>query len=157
MSAITWERDGLGFAEVVVPQPMSVAFDYVSDLRHMPVWWPTHRSYRRLAGSGDHGTWYAWVMPRSPLRLPVPTGGLSVVTAFERPTRFSYRIFAPGLLSRMHYGFAGVPGGTRVSLEVRPARQGFQEPVAAALDRLAATLTPAAPLYLASAHGRRSS
>ena len=74
-----------------------MVFDYVSDLRHMPTWWPTHRSYHRLAGSGGLRTVYAWVMPHSPLPFGMPIGGITIVTALERPTRFSYRIVSIGL------------------------------------------------------------
>jgi hypothetical protein len=130
-------------AEVVVCKPVDVVFDYVSDLRHMPNWWPTHQTYRRILGSGGPRTLYAWLMPHSPLPLGLPIGGLTVVTVFERPTRFAYRIVSPGLLSRMTYDFLGVPGGTRVSLEVPSAQPVFPDHVAPAFDALAATLESA--------------
>ena len=126
-------------AEVVVHKPVEVVFDYLCDLRHMPTWWPTHQIYRRFVGDGGIRTLYAWVMARS-LPFGLPIGGITVVTAFERPTRFAYRVVSPGLFSSMTYKFIGVPGGTRVSLEVPSVYSDFPEHVAPAFDRLAATV-----------------
>jgi uncharacterized protein YndB with AHSA1/START domain len=142
MSAATaCVRDGAGYAEVVVPRPIDVVFEYVSDLRHMPIWWPSHRSYRRLAGGGGRRSLYAWVMPRSPLPFGMPIGGITIVTMFERPARFSYRIVTLGLFSRMTYSFLVVQGGTRVSLEVPSVLPAFPDHTIPALDRLAETLS----------------
>jgi Polyketide cyclase / dehydrase and lipid transport len=141
MSATARVRNGAGFAEIVIPRPVEPVFDYVSDLRHMPTWWPTHRTYRRLLGHGGFRTAYAWTMPGSPLTFGLPIAGITVVTAFERPARFSYRIFSPGLFTRMSYGFVGVQGGSRVSLEASPVLSAFAEHTVPALDRLLATLT----------------
>jgi uncharacterized protein YndB with AHSA1/START domain len=141
MSATASVRDGAGIAEVVVPRPVDMVFDYVSDLRHMPIWWPTHRSYHRLAGSGGLRTVYAWLMPHSPLPFGIPIGGITIVTALERPTRFSYRIVSIGLFSQMNYTFIGVQGGTRIVLEVPSVLPAFPEHTIPAFDRLAATLT----------------
>jgi hypothetical protein len=142
MSAATaCVRDGAGYAEVVVSRPVEAVFDYVSDLRHMPIWWPSHRSYRRLVGDGGRGTVYAWVMPQSPLPFGVPIGGITIVTILERPTRFSYRIVTLGLFSQMNYSFLGVQGGTRISLEVPSVLPAFPDHTIPALDGLAATLS----------------
>ena len=142
MSAATaYVRDGAGYADDVVPRPVEVVFDYVSDLRHMPIWWPSHRSYRRLVGAGGRSSLYAWVMPQSPLPLGMPIGGITIVTVFERPTRFSYRIVTLGLFSRMNYSFLVVPGGTRVSLWVPSVLPAFPDHTIPALDMLAVTLS----------------
>jgi len=147
MPATASVRDGCGLAEVVVPRSLGVVFDYVSDLRHMVAWWREHQSYRRLLGGGGRGTLYAFTMQRGPLPFAPPFGGLTVVTMRERPTRFAYRILAPGLLTRMSYAFAETPAGTRVSLDSRSAAyrlaffaRGFPGHVAPALDALAANL-----------------
>ena len=140
MPANAYVRDGAGFAEVVVPKPVEMVFDFVSDLRHMPIWWPTHQRYRRIAGGGGLRTVYAFVMARSPLPFGVPLAGITIVTAFERPARFSYRIFSPGLFSRMNYAFLPVQGGTRISLEVPSVLSAFPEHVAPVFDGLAITL-----------------
>ena len=148
MPATACVRDGRGVAEVVVPRPLAVVFDYVSDLRHMVIWWPEHQSYRRLLGSGGPGTLYGFTMQRGPLPFAPPFGGLTVVTVRERPARFAYRILAPGLLTCMSYAFAESPAGTRISLESRSAAyrlaffaREFPGHIAPALDALAATLT----------------
>ena len=152
MLASAHVRDGRGIAELVVPSPLEVVFDYVSDLRHMETWWSEHQTYRRLVGSGGPGTLYAWTMRRGPIPWALPFGGLTVVTVRERSTRFAYRVLSPGLLTRMTYDFAATPAGTRVSLESRSAAyrlaffaRNFPGHVASALDTLAATLTSAVP------------
>jgi len=138
--ANAYVRNGAGFVEVVVSKPVEVVFDYVSDLRHMPIWWPTHQSYRHLAGGGGLRTVYAFAMLYSPLPFGIPLAGITIVTAFERPTRFSYRILSPGLFSRMNYAFLTVEGGTRISLEVPSVLSAFPEHVAPVFDGLATRL-----------------
>jgi hypothetical protein len=151
MSAIAHVRDGRGIAEVLVSRPIDAVFDYVADLRHMPTWWPEHRTYRRLLGRGGPGTIYAWAMHRGPRPFAPPFGGFTVVTLLERSKRFGYRIVSPGLFTRMTYDFASMPGGTRISLESRDptyrlefVARSFPEHVIPALDALAATLASSA-------------
>ena len=80
-------------------------------------------------------------MPRSPLPFGMPLGGITLVTIFERPTHFSYRVATLGLFSRMNYSFFAVQGGTRISLEVPSVLPAFPDHTIPALDRLAATLS----------------
>jgi uncharacterized protein YndB with AHSA1/START domain len=136
---------GCGTGEVLVPQPLDVVFDYVADLRHMTKWWPEHHTYRRLRGDGGRGAIYAWTTT-SFGGFPLP--GLTFVTAHERPTRFAYRVIAPGMTFHMTYRFASVEMGTHVALETRSPllrlkalQRKYPEEVARTLDRLAATLT----------------
>lgn len=147
MPANACVRDGRGIAEVIVGRPLEVVFDYVSDLRNMPIWWSEHQAYHRLFGQGGPGTLYAWAMRRGPIPFAPPFGGFTVVTVLQRSKRFAYRILSPALLTRMTYHFASTSGGTRVSLESRSAAyrlaffaQGFSDHVAPAFDTLAATL-----------------
>ena len=79
-------------------------------------------------------------MARSPLPFGLPLAGITVLTAFERPARFSYRISSPGLFSRMNYAFLAVQGGTLISLEVPSALSAFPDHVAPVFDGLATTL-----------------
>ena len=151
MPASAYVRDGRGIAEVIVPRPVEMVFDYLSDLRNMPAWWCEHQTYRRLVGSGGSGTIYAWTMRRGPIPFAPPFGGLTVVTVLERSTRFTYRIVSPGLFTLMIYSLVSAPGGTRVSLESRSAAyrlaffaRNFPENVAPAFDTLAAALTNSA-------------
>lgn len=140
MPASAHISDGRGIAEVIVQRSVEVVFDYVSDLRHMPTWWPSHRTYWRLLGNGGAGTLYGWTMPHGPLWPELPFAGLTAVTTFERPTRFTYRIFSPGLFTQMRYLFVAAAGGTRISLTASSAGPGFSEHVAAVFDALAANL-----------------
>lgn len=142
MGATAWIENGCGRAEVTIPRPIESVFDYVSDLRNMPVWWSSHATYRRVLGKGEAGWLYAWTMPVPPIPIGIPIAGITLVRERVRPLRFRYRIVTIGLYSGMTYTFTSVEGGTRVSLEVSAAVGSFVEVVAPVFDQLSATLSP---------------
>jgi uncharacterized protein YndB with AHSA1/START domain len=150
VAARAFVRDGRGFAEVVVARPIAEVFDYLTDLRHMETWWSTHQSYRRVLGRGGPGTLYAWRMQLGSTPLAPRVGGLTVVTALQRPKQFAYRLLSPGLYTRMRYELAASEDGTRVLLEVRPGTdrlaefaQNFPGPTRLAFESLATVLARA--------------
>lgn len=145
MPAAVHMSRGLAGFEILVPRPLDVVFDYIADLRHMTTWWPEHHNYRRLRGDAGRGAIYAWTL-NSFGGFPIP--GLSFVTLHEGPTRFAYRVVAPGLTLRMAYRFAAVGTSTQVALKTRSPllrlkvmQRNFSDEVTRALDRLVATLT----------------
>jgi len=94
---------------------VSRAFDYVSDLRNMEVWWPEHVRYYRLYGKGDTGTRYGWVY----LVRGLPVLGLTRVDAHQPGARFAYHVRILGVRLSLDYSFSPEDEGTRISLLLR--------------------------------------